>query len=80
MTIVTNGRLIYAAHPTGFQVPGVHTKYVEEQLDLDTVPLNGGILIKTLAVSSDPYIRLRMRDPADKSKAIIFPPVVIGLP
>ncbi|KAK7685726.1 hypothetical protein QCA50_011071 [Cerrena zonata] len=62
MPVVTNGRIIYVEHPTGYYEPGVHTKYVEEQLDTDAVPLDGGILVKVLALSSDPYMRHRMRD------------------
>lgn len=77
MPSVTNGRLLYTAHPTGFQEPGVHTQYVEEQIDLDAIPLNGGVLIKTLALSADPYLRMRMRDP---KVDMTFPPFVIGRP
>ncbi|TCD66317.1 hypothetical protein EIP91_001563 [Steccherinum ochraceum] len=77
MSVVTNGRLLYIAHPTGFQVPGVHTKYVEEQIDLDNVALNGGVLVRTVALSSDPYVRIRMRDPKIPST---FPPLIIGRP
>ena len=33
-----------------------------ETLDIDNVPLNGGILIKVLELSADPYMRGRMRD------------------
>jgi len=77
MPVVTNGRIIYVSHQTGLPEPGVHTKYVEEQLDTDTVPLNGGVLIKTLAISSDPYLRYRMRDP---SIPFFAPPFVLGQP
>ncbi|TCD61329.1 hypothetical protein EIP91_008590 [Steccherinum ochraceum] len=77
MPSVTNGRLIYVAQPSGFQEPGVHTLYVEEQIDLDNVPLHGGVLIKTLVLSSDPYLRVRMRDPSIPS---LFPAFHIGLP
>ncbi|TCD66315.1 hypothetical protein EIP91_001561 [Steccherinum ochraceum] len=78
MSIVTNGRLLYVAHPTGYQIPGVHTKYVvEEQIDLDKVDLDGGILVKTLTLSSDPYVRLRMRDPKVPST---FPHLTLGHP
>lgn len=77
MPVVTNGRLIYVQHPTTHYEPGVHTKYVEEQLDTDTVPLNGGVLIKTLVVSADPYMRYRMRDP---NIPHFSPAVVIGQP
>lgn len=77
MPVVTNGRVIYVEHPKAYYEPGVHTKYVEEQLDTDTVPLNGGVLIKTLLISADPYMRYRMRDP---SVPHFSPALVIGQP
>lgn len=33
-------------------------------IDLATEPLNGGVLLKTLVLSADPYMRMQMR-PAD---------------
>ncbi|THH29040.1 hypothetical protein EUX98_g5140 [Antrodiella citrinella] len=77
MSIVTNGRLLYAAHPTTFQLPGVHTKYVEVKIDLETVALDGGVLIRTLALSSDPVVRIRMRDPKIDH---FFPALILGRP
>ncbi|TCD60768.1 hypothetical protein EIP91_009537 [Steccherinum ochraceum] len=77
MPVVTNGQLIYAAHPSTFMEPGVHTHYVEDQLDTDTIPLNGGVLIKTLALSSDLYMRLRMQDSSAKMS---FPTLTRGKP
>lgn len=77
MPSITNGRLIYTAHPTGYPESGVHTQYVEEKIDLDNVPISGGVLIRTLAIGSDPFIRMRMRDP---KIPLIFPPLVIGQP
>ena len=43
-----------------------------EKIDLETVVLNGGILIKTLELSIDPYIRGRMRAlvPENKSYSV----------
>ena len=35
-----------------------------ETIDLDNVPLNGGVLVKVLYLSVDPYMRNRMRDPS----------------
>lgn len=61
--MVKNGALIYVAHPQKGIDPAVHTRYVEGEIDLDNVPLNGGVLLKTLCLSSDPYIRYRMREP-----------------
>ena len=34
-----------------------------ETIDLDNVPLNGGVLVKVLYLSVDPHMRLGMRDP-----------------
>lgn len=63
MPSIKNNTLLYIAKPSGNFEPGVHTKYVEEEIDLDTVPLNGGVLIKTIALSSDPYILYRTLGP-----------------
>ncbi|KAH9922761.1 NAD(P)-binding protein [Fomitopsis serialis] len=53
--------------------PGKTTVYDDSQtIDLDTIPLSGGFLIKTLALSIDPFMRGRMRDPSIKSYAPAF--------
>jgi hypothetical protein len=50
-----------ALHHSGYPEPGKTTVYdTTEMIDLQTVVLNGGILIKTLELSIDPYIRDRM--------------------
>jgi NADPH-dependent curcumin reductase CurA len=77
MVKVKNGTVIYAAHPTGHIEPDVHVKYVEKEIDLDNVPLNGGVLLKTIAVSSDPYMLYRMRDP---SIQMFTPAIPLGSP
>ncbi|EKM60524.1 uncharacterized protein PHACADRAFT_167865 [Phanerochaete carnosa HHB-10118-sp] len=59
-----DSHVIYAAHPEGHIEPDVHLKYVESEIDLESVPLNGGGLLKAVAISSDPYLRYRMRDPS----------------
>jgi hypothetical protein len=41
-----------------------------ETINLDSAPLNGGFLIKTLVLSVDPYMRGRMRRPEVKSYAV----------
>jgi hypothetical protein len=52
----------------GFPEPEVHTVTdTSETIDLENVPLNGGFLIKTLALSIDPYMRGRMRPAGVKS-------------
>jgi hypothetical protein len=44
--------------PTGYPVPGRTTVYdVSQNIDLNTAPLNGGFLLKTLALSIDPFMR-----------------------
>lgn len=49
----------------GYPEPGKTTVYDTSQtIDLENVPLNGGFLLKTLALSIDPYMRVRMREAA----------------
>jgi NADPH-dependent curcumin reductase CurA len=60
MAPTKNGRMILNERPEGYPVPGKTTVYEEKEIDLDTVPLEGGILIKTLVLSLDPYLRGRM--------------------
>jgi hypothetical protein len=48
--------------------PGKTTVYdTTEMIDLETVVLNGGILIKTLELSIDPYMRLKNVDTGNQS-------------
>lgn len=52
----------------GFPVPGKNTAYDDsESIDLDNVPLDGGLLLKVLVISIDPYLRGRMRPATYKS-------------
>ncbi|EJF64325.1 NAD(P)-binding protein [Dichomitus squalens] len=68
MAPVKNGRYLFNEIPTGYPVPGKTTIYDEsETIDLDNVPLNGGVLVKILVLSIDPYMRGRMRSPENKS-------------
>jgi len=61
MAPVRNGRLIFNEHPTGYPEPGKTTIYdTSETIDLDNVPLSGGVLLKTLVLSIDPYQRGKM--------------------
>ena len=43
-----------------------------ETIDPDTVPLDGGVLIETLELSIDPYMRGRMRPASVKSYVAAF--------
>ena len=77
MPIVKNTSLIYASEPNSYIEPGLHTKLVVETINTDTIPLDGGVLVKTLVLSSDPYILYRMRDP---SIPMFCPPIPLGQP
>jgi NADPH-dependent curcumin reductase CurA len=58
-------------HHSGYPEPGKTTVYdTTEMIDLQTVVLNGGILIKTLELSIDPYMRGRMQAPTVKSYSV----------
>ncbi|KAF9530259.1 alcohol dehydrogenase [Crepidotus variabilis] len=64
MAPVTNGRVILNAYAEGFPEPGKTIIYDDASIiDLDNVPLEGGVLIKTLELSVDPYFRNRMNPP-----------------
>ncbi|KAI0634325.1 NAD-P-binding protein [Trametes polyzona] len=78
MAPVKNGRVLFNEVPTGYPEPGKTTVYDEsESIDPDTVPLNGGFLVKTLVLSVDPYLRGRMRDANVKSYS---PPFLLHEP
>lgn len=65
MSPVINERIIFTqpVQTGAFMQPGVNTTYVQERIDLDNIELNGGLLLQTVALSSDPYLRDRMRYP-----------------
>lgn len=59
----------------GYPVPGKTLVYdTSQKIDLETVSVDGGILVKILVVSIDPYLRGRMRDPNAKRGLVDFPP------
>lgn len=59
--MVSNNTLLYAQLPEGEVVPGTHLKKTTPELDIDSVSLEGGFLLKSRALSLDPYLRGRMR-------------------
>ncbi|KAG8990302.1 hypothetical protein FRB90_001828 [Tulasnella sp. 427] len=62
MSTVPNPTIIFVSNPQGAPVPGEHLVFREGlTLDIDRVPLNGGILTKTVALGMDPYLRNRMK-------------------
>lgn len=64
---------------SGYPEPGKTTVYdMTEKIDLETVALNGGFLIKTLELSIDPYMRNRMRAPTASSYAVSDDVLVMG--
>lgn len=68
MAPVNNGRALFNSVPEGFPEPGKTIVYDStETIDLESVALNGGLLVKTLELSIDPYMRGRMREPSKKS-------------
>ncbi|KAG6372303.1 NAD-P-binding protein [Boletus reticuloceps] len=68
MAPIRNARQIFNEIPTDYPVPGRTVVYDTSQtIDLEDVPLRGGILLRTLVLSIDPYLRNRMRDMSIKS-------------
>ncbi|KAJ7200299.1 hypothetical protein GGX14DRAFT_572062 [Mycena pura] len=64
MAPIRNGRVLFNAIPRGYPIPGETTVYDTTQvIDIDTAPLLGGFLLKTLVLSVDPYMRGRMYAP-----------------
>ena len=71
MAPVKNPKSVFAAIPDEYPVPGKHIVYDDkETIDPDTVALNGGVLVKVLFLSIDPYLRGRMR-PSNFSSYIV---------
>jgi NADPH-dependent curcumin reductase CurA len=59
------------AYYQGFPEPGKTVVYDESKtIDVESVPLDGGILVKTLVLSIDPYMRGRMRAPEKESYSV----------
>ncbi|KIY49426.1 NAD(P)-binding protein [Fistulina hepatica ATCC 64428] len=78
MTPVKNTRVLFNEIPKGYPVPGKTTIVDDSQtIDHKTVPLNGGILLKVLVLSIDPYMRGKMREPTIESYS---PPYLVGKP
>ncbi|KAI0701981.1 hypothetical protein BC835DRAFT_145666 [Cytidiella melzeri] len=79
MPLTKNPTLVYVEHPghTGHIIEGVHVKVEHRPIDLETEPVNGGVLLKTIAVSSDPYMRYRFRD---ANVAMFCPPILLNDP
>lgn len=78
MAPIRNARVLYLNHPSTYIVPGDTTLFdVSPTIDIDNVPLNGGFLLQSIVLSSDPVIRTRMHPPEAKD---FLPPLTIGKP
>lgn len=66
-----NKTLIYKDIPSGLPVVGEHLAVEDRPLDLDTAP-KGGLVIKIIYASFDPYLRGKMRDPSTQSYSPAF--------
>jgi len=78
MPAITNGRHLFNEIPTGFPEVGKTTVYdTSLTIDIEGAPLNGGFILKTLALSIDPYMRGKMNAPSKKTYSA---PYVIGEP
>ncbi|KAI8140402.1 hypothetical protein BJV82DRAFT_581365 [Fennellomyces sp. T-0311] len=71
--MVSNKQVIFSKVPTGYPVPGEDITVQESTFDLDAPVAEGEFVLKLLALSVDPYMRGRMRDPAIKSYSPAFP-------
>ncbi|KAJ6555446.1 chaperonin 10-like protein [Mycena vulgaris] len=68
MAPITNARVLFNSVPKDYPVPGETTVYdTTQKVDIDTQPLNGGFLVKTLVLSIDPYMRGWMICPEKES-------------
>ncbi|KAM5544840.1 hypothetical protein V8D89_001738 [Ganoderma adspersum] len=64
MAPVRNARVIFKEVPADYPIPGKTVVYDEsETIDVDNAPLDGGVLVKVLALSVDPYLRRMMIGP-----------------
>lgn len=59
--MVQNKRWVYKKIPDGLPVPGEHIVVEDSTFDLDAAPPKGGLTIKNIYFSLDPYLRPRMR-------------------
>ncbi|CAO1631681.1 unnamed protein product [Sympodiomycopsis kandeliae] len=58
---VTNKQWIFTQEPEGLPVEGKDMVLKSQELDLDNVPLHGGVLTRVITVSLDPTLRNSMR-------------------
>ncbi|KAL9555038.1 hypothetical protein MBANPS3_002548 [Mucor bainieri] len=71
--MVANTQVIFTKVPTAYPTEGEHMIIRKSEIDLDAELLPGAILVKTLCLSVDPYMRGRMRDASIQSYSPAFP-------
>ncbi|KAI8978617.1 hypothetical protein BDB01DRAFT_746414 [Pilobolus umbonatus] len=71
--MVQNTSVIFSKIPTTYPEVGEHMTIQKGEIDLDASLPEGSVLLKTLCLSVDPYMRGRMRDANTKSYAPAFP-------
>ncbi|KAI5886030.1 NAD(P)-binding protein [Schizophyllum commune H4-8] len=78
MTPTRNGEVIFSEKiSSGYPVPSKTVTYDDtETIDLDNIPLEGGVLIKTLALSVDPYFRGLMAETTDVPGFVLGQPLI----
>lgn len=69
--MVQNKSLIFNSIPKGYPVPGENLVVKTSEIDLNSPPA-GGLIIKNIYISFDPYQRGRMRDPKIKSYSAAY--------
>ncbi|KAF3078831.1 hypothetical protein TWF569_006478 [Orbilia oligospora] len=74
--MVQSKALIFSSVPDGFPVPGKDLVVQSSEVDISKAP-QGGVILKVLFVSIDPYMRGRMRDASITSYSPAYP---IGQP
>ncbi|KAE9395351.1 NAD(P)-binding protein [Gymnopus androsaceus JB14] len=77
MVRITNTRFLFNEIPAGFPEDKTFKYDTSQTIDLENDPLNGGVLLKVLLLSADPYNRVQMR-PADVEG--YSPPFIVGQP
>ncbi|KAI8888421.1 NAD(P)-binding protein [Backusella circina FSU 941] len=70
--MVKNTQVVFSKVPEKYPVIGEHMTVNETEIDLDAEIPQGSILVKTLVLSVDPYMRGRMRDASVKSYSPAF--------
>ncbi|KAF8996528.1 hypothetical protein BDQ17DRAFT_1411744 [Cyathus striatus] len=81
MAPVTNARVLFNSVPQEYPEPGKTILHDTSQtIDIDNAPLNGGILVKVLELSIDPFMRGRMREVNPNDEKSYIPRFTLGEP